>query len=245
MAEIVGLITARGGSRGIPRKNTRLLAGKPLIAWTIEAALASQRLSRVIVSTEDEEIAQIAREWGAEVPFMRPAELAQDHTPSIEPVLHAVQWLDDHESYQPDYAMLLQPTSPLRTAQDIEEAIALAVRLGADSVVSICQVKYHPYWAMRMNDDGTLRSFLDAADWDSLQEMFPRRQDLPLAYAENGGIYLVRRRVLLERKSFYGKTFYGYIMPGERSLDIDTAWDFHLVGLLLKDKMRYAGDQVR
>jgi N-acylneuraminate cytidylyltransferase/CMP-N,N'-diacetyllegionaminic acid synthase len=245
MAEIVGLITARGGSRGIPRKNIKLLAGKPLIAWTIEAALASQCLSRVIVSTEDEEIARIAREWGAEVPFVRPAELAQDHTLGIEPVLHAMQWLDEHESYRPDYVMLLQPTSPLRTAQDIQEVIALAARLDADSVVGICQVKYHPYWTVRMNDDGTLRSFLDGPDWDSLQKMFPRRQDLPLAYAENGAIYLVRRQVLLKCKSFYGKKFYGYVMPGERSLDIDTPGDFHLVDLLLKDKMCHAGDQLR
>ena len=134
--EILGLIPARGGSKALPHKNIRQFAGKPLIAWTIETALACPMLDRTIVSTDDPEIADVSRHWGAEVPFLRPAELARDDTPGIEPVLHAVRWLGENEGYRPDYVMVLQPTSPLRTTEDIEAAIQLARDRQADGVVS-------------------------------------------------------------------------------------------------------------
>lgn len=230
---VVGIIPARGGSKAIPKKNVASLAGRPLIAWTITAALCSPALNRVIVSTDDAKIAEVAQQWGAEVPFLRPAELAQDDTSGIEPVLHAVRWLDEHEGYRPDYVMVLQPTSPLRTAEDIEAAMQLARERQADGVVSVCSVHQHPCWMKRITEDGRLTDFLP------LDSAYTCRQDLPPVYALNGAIYLARREVLLERQTFYTDRTYGYIMPPERSLDIDTPWDLHLADLILKERMRH------
>jgi CMP-N,N'-diacetyllegionaminic acid synthase len=230
MSEIIGLITARGGSKAIPGKNIKLLAGKPMIAWTIEAALKSDRLSRLILSTDDEEIAQVAREWGAEVPFMRPPELAQDDSPHIATVEHAIHWLAEHENVYPDYIMLLQPTSPLRTAEDIDAAIQIAEFHNATAVTSVCETHDHPYLSMRLSEDGTLAGFV-ASEIDYL-----RRQDLPPAYALNGAIRLNRRESLLRDQAFLPQGTYAYIIPPSRSLDIDTPWDFYLADLILKNK---------
>jgi N-acylneuraminate cytidylyltransferase/CMP-N,N'-diacetyllegionaminic acid synthase len=230
MSEIVGLITARSGSKSIPRKNVKLLAGKPLIAWTIEAALLSPRLSRVIVSTDDDEIARMAQQWGAEVPFMRPPELAQDDSPHILVVEHVIQWLEKHDNARPDYIMLLQPTSPLRAPEDIEAAIQIAEAHGAKAVVSICIMDRHPYLAKRILEDGMLADFIPS------DIAYLRRQALPPVYALNGAIYLNRSESLLTDRTFVPQGTYGYIMPPERSLDIDSLWDFHLVELILKDR---------
>jgi len=230
MDNIIGLITARGGSRSIPHKNVKLLAGKALIAWTIEAALRSDGLSRVIVSTDDEEIAQVARDWGAEVPFMRPAELAQHDSPHIGAVEHAIRWLATHENGHPNYIMTLQPTSPLRTAEDIDAAIQIAEAYDAIAVVSVCETKHHPYLSKRILPDGTL------ADFVSSDIVYMRRQALPPAYALNGAIYLNRRESLLRDQTFLPQRTYAYIMPPQRSLDIDTPWDLYLAELILRDK---------
>ena len=229
MIKAVGLITARGGSKGIPQKNIKPLAGKPLIAWTIEAALNSRRLDRVIVSTDDEEIAKVAREWGADVPFMRPPELAQDDSPHLEVIRHALRWLDSENQAQLDYLMLLQPTSPLRTTEDIDRAIVLATEKDADAVVSVCQTHDHPYLSKQVTPDGRLLDFVEKP------QGYLARQRLPPAYSLNGAIYLVRRSVLLERDDWYTDGTFAYIMPPERSLDIDTPWDLHLVNLILRD----------
>jgi len=154
------MIPARGGSKGVPCKNIVKVASKPLIAWTIEAALASPVLDRIIVSTDEPEIADVACRYGAEVPFLRPPELAQDHTPGIEPILHAVRWLDEHEGYRPDYVMVLQPTSPLRTAEDIQTAVQLAQERQAEGVVSVCPAHQHPYSMKQITEDGRLTNFL-------------------------------------------------------------------------------------
>ncbi|HZY31971.1 MAG TPA: acylneuraminate cytidylyltransferase family protein [Candidatus Methylomirabilis sp.] len=227
---IVGLIPARGGSKVIPDKNILPVGGLPLIAWTIAAAKASKCLHRVIVSTDSPTIGGIAREHGAETPFLRPAALARDDTPGIEAVIHAVRWLDEHEGFRPHCAIVLQPTSPLRTAQDIEAAIGLAKERQADAVVSVCEAHQHPYWMKRMTEDGRL------SDMFSPSEGYTRRQDLPRTYSLNGAIYLVRREILLERRTFYTERTYGYIMPSERSLDIDTPWDLYLADLILKQR---------
>lgn len=232
MTKIIGLITARGGSKSIPRKNVKLLAGKPLIAWTIETALKSRQLSRLIVSTDDEEIAQIAREWGAETPFMRPLELAQDDSSHISVIVHAIQWLEKSGGVQPDYIMLLQPTSPLRVVKDIDAAIELAETHSATAVVSVCEIDRHPYLSKRIFQDGTLGEFV-SSDIDYL-----RRQALPQAYALNGAIYLNRRESLVRDRTVLPQGTYAYIMPPERSLDIDSSWDFYLADLILRD--RYA-----
>lgn len=184
IGEIIGLIAARGGSKSVPKKNIKLLAGKPLIAWTIEVALQCKELSRTIVSTDDEEIARVARHWGAEVPFMRPVELAADDSSSISVVLHAIGWMKENEGVCPDYVMLLQPTSPFRTSEDIKQSVALAKKHQATAVVGVCEAERHPYLCKRILDNGTLGDFM------TTEMKYLRRQDLPLAYVVNGAIYL-------------------------------------------------------
>ena len=228
VAESLGLITARGGSKGLLRKNIRELAGKPLIAWTIEASLKSRSLSRVIVSTEDEEIAGVARKYGAEVPFMRPADLASDDASHISVVRHAVEWLARHDDWSPDYAVTLLPTCPLRAAEDIDGAIDLARSRAAEAVVGVTEARDHPFLTRRMSDGGVLEEFVPC----DLE--YPRRQDLPQAFAINGAVYVNQCRTLSEQTSLVPPGALGFVMPPERSLDIDTAWDFHLAELLMR-----------
>lgn len=228
---ILGLIPARGGSKGLPRKNILPLAGKPLIAHTILVARESKALDRVVVSTDDQEIADVAKWHGADVPFYRPADLAKDDTSVFPALLHAITWLSEHEGYNPGYVMLLQPTSPFRTVEDIQGTVSLAVRKQADAVVSVSAVRQHPYWMKQITEDGKLIS-----QYPPAHAAF-RRQDLPTLYVPNGAIYLVLRSVLLERQTFYTERTYGYVIPGERSLDIDNPWDLYVAELILKDRM--------
>lgn len=227
---VMALVTARGGSQQLPRKNVLPLAGKPLVAWTIEAAQKSTGVRRVIVSTDDFEIADVAREWGAEVPFMRPPELAQANSPHIDVVQHAIDYLDARENYRPEYVLLLQPTSPLRTVQDIDSSIDIAEKSKAVAVVGVCAAKPHPFLVRQILEDGTLAPFV-ASDIGYL-----RREVLPPAYGINGAIYLNRRESLLRDGTFTPPGTHGYVMPAERSIDIDTTWDFHLAELILGDR---------
>lgn len=224
--ETLAIIPARGGSREVPRKNIHPVAGRPLIAWTIDAALASRAVTRTVVSTDSVEIANVARSHEAEVPVMRPPELARDDTPGVVPVLHLVEWLTQHERYCPDHIVVLQPTSPLRTTEDIDAAIDLLVTRNASSVVSVCRTPHHPRWMKRVDDDGAVAGLFE------LDEGTPR-QELPPVYVLNGALYIVRRDVLLERRSLYGEKTLAYVMPAERSLDIDTTWDLYLADLIL------------
>jgi CMP-N-acetylneuraminic acid synthetase len=224
---ILGLISARGGSKGIPYKNIKPLNGKPLIAYTIEQARESKCLTRLIVSTDDENIADMAKEYGAEVPFMRPNELAQDHTPGIDVVLHAIDWLNTNEGYCPDAIMLLQPTSPFRMAADIDNAVAIYNERNPLSLVSVCIADDNPYWMMSIND-GILTPLFGHID-------HTRRQDLPKAYKLNGAIYISSPAVLKERRTFFTENTMPYIMPRERSMDIDDMLDFHIAEYLLKE----------
>lgn len=227
---VLALITARGGSKGIPRKNIVPLAGKPLIAWTIEAARQSPSVDRVVVSTDDPEIAEISRAFGAEAPFLRPAELAQNDSPHIDTIIHGVKWMEERQGYTPDYVLLLQPTSPLRTSDDIEAAVALAVGKQADAVVSVCLSPAHPYLMRRVEADGKLK------EYEPRPPGYLRRQVLPPVYVENGAIYLVDREVLVRDRSWYSNKTYAYIMPAERSIDVDTMWDLKLAAWLLTEK---------
>lgn len=236
MHDIAAVIPARGGSKSVHKKNTALVGGKPLIYWTITAALQSRQLARVIVSTDDPEIAAVARAAGAEVPFLRPAELARDDTPGIAPILHAIDWFAQSEAYAPDAVMCLQPTSPLRTVEDIDNAVALSQHADADAVVSGVIAAQHPYWMKQTDASGRVRPFLDLATPPT------RRQDLPAVYALNGALYLARRTVLIERETWYTDRTYLYIMPEERSLDIDTPWDLHLADLVLAARHHHATD---
>lgn len=158
---ILGIITARGGSKGILRKNIKELAGKPLIAYTIEAAKGSGVFSRIVLSTDDDEIAEVGRKYGAEVPFMRPTELAKDTTPTLPVLIHAVEWLKGNENFYPDYTVILQPTAPLRQARHLNEALDLLIKSGADSVVSVCEVPgdFNPHWQLEIDRESRLRIF--------------------------------------------------------------------------------------
>lgn len=231
---VLGVIPARGGSKGIPRKNIRLLGGKPLIAWTIEAARQSRLLTRVILSTEDEEIAAVGRQWGVEVPFLRPAELAQDDTPTLPVVLHALDWFAAHgESFEA--VMVLQPTNPLRTAQDIDGAIERLEKTGADSVISFVDVgEKHPA-RMKVIDQ-------DLRVWDppfAEPKEGMRRQDLPKYYLREGSIYLTRVNVLLEQQSFRGKDCRAWIIEPQRAVNIDEEMDFLLAEVVLRFSGRW------
>ncbi len=216
---ILGIIPARGGSKGVPRKNIKLLGGKPLIAYTIEAALHSQ-LSKVIVSTDDEEIAEVSRRYGAEVPFMRPAELASDTASSISMIQHALKTMESLEGICFDGVMLLQPTTPFRLSKDIEDAISIWKEKGSDSVISVVDVGgTHPA-RMKYLKDGYLIDppFCEIREGQNRQELKPM-------YIRNGAIYLTKREVIL-KGSFKGNTCAAHIMPDERSVNIDTFFDF-------------------
>ncbi len=225
--KILGIITARGGSKGIPGKNIKALCGKPLIAYTIEAARQSDVFDRLILSTDDEKIAAVAREHGVEVPFMRPQELARDDTPHLPVVQHAVAWMREHEGYEPDYVAILQPTAPLRRPEHIREAYALLQNRSADSVLSVSPIPghHHPLWAVRVSADDLASLFVSG---EPLARRIPRRQELPPAYTNNGAIYIFMTALLFQSEgpSFYGDHVAAYVMREEDSINIDNAEDW-------------------
>jgi CMP-N-acetylneuraminic acid synthetase len=228
---ILGLIPARGGSKGIPHKNIALLGGRPLLAYTCEAATGSHSLNRVILSTDDEKIAAVGRECGVEVPFLRPPELALDNTPSLDVAQHTLNWLAEYDHWQPDILVLLQPTSPLRRSPHVDEALAALMQVEADTIVSVCKVPHHfsPYKLMQI-EDGRLYNF-----W---QESLPfdqhNRHNLPTLYGRNGPAILASRaRIILDERSFYGEHVLPYVMREEDSIDIDTPFDLQLAEWLL------------
>ncbi len=227
---IVAIITARGGSKGIPRKNLHTILGRPLIAYTIQAALQAGTITRTIVSTDDEAIADVSRRYGAEVPFRRPWHLATDTATSLAVLQHALTYLAEKEGELADLVVCLQPTSPLRSAEDIDRAVNLCLDSGADSVVSVCRVKHHPYW-MKKIVNGKVWSLMNGSE-----DLYTRRQDLPPVYRLNGALYVTRTKVLLEENRMLGKHTVPYIMPEEKSLDIDTPLDLQIAELLLEGK---------
>lgn len=221
---LLALIPARGGSKGIPLKNIRPLCGKPLLQWSIDAALEAACVDRVVVSTDDPEIADVAKAGGADVPFLRPAELATDAAPGIAPVLHALEQLPQFTDL-----LLLQPTSPLRTSADIEAIVALRRRAGRESAVSLTPSPKHPAWMYCLSQDQRLKPLLQ------LDESHCRQQ-LPLAYVLNGALYLASRAFLLKEQKFIREDTLGYVMPAERSVDIDTSLDWRWAEFLMDQK---------
>lgn len=215
--DVLALITARGGSKGLPRKNVLLAGGKPLVAWTVDAAISAECVDRVVLSSDDNEIMAAASAAGCDVPFCRPLHLASDMTTSIDVVLHALNQLPGYE-----YVVLLQPTSPLRTAADIDAAFELMLERGAPSCVSVCEADQSPYWMYKVTDGNKLQRLLSEVDGVT------RRQDLPPIYVLNGAIYIAQIDWLRMNKSFVGEETIAYLMPKERSLDIDTAHDFEI-----------------
>ena len=234
--KILGVVTARGGSKSIPRKNIKELAGKPLIAWTIEAAKDSGVFDRVILSTDDQEIADIGKRFGAEVPFMRPPELAQDATPHLPVMQHAVTWLKEHEHYEPDFVCILQPTAPLRRAFHLREAVELLERTGAASMVSMVEIPGHfsPHWAVEVDERGLGNLLLSK---EPIRKRIPRRQNLPKAYAHSGAIYLFRTSLLFDPvdPSFYGDKVAGYVMEDKYNINIDDPEDWVLAEQAIKN----------
>ena len=218
---VLALIPARGHSKGLPRKCLKDLRGKPLIAWTIEAAKQAPGVDRVVVTTDSAEIAHVALEWGADVPFMRPDALAGDDTPTIDAVLHALSLLPDYE-----WLLLLQPTSPMRSSGDIEAILGLVAATGAPSAVSVCEAMDHPYWTYRRHSSHRLSPFTPSP-------LILRRQDLPPAFALNGALYLAKCEWIQENRCLVAPESVGYVMPLERSVDIDSELDWKWAEFLL------------
>ena len=226
---VLGLVTARGGSKGIPHKNIRLLAGKPLLQYTAEAALAATRLARIVLSTEDEEIAEVGLRCGIDVPFLRPAELAQDMTPTLPVVQHALRTLEQ-QGEQYDAICLLQPTNPLRTPETIDACIALLEQSHADAVVTVLPVpaEYNPHWVYFCDHQGLLH--LSTGE----QTPIPRRQELPPAFHREGSVYVTRCDVVTEENSLYGRRMLGYVVDPLRSINIDSPDDWARAEMLIQ-----------
>ncbi|WP_417845219.1 cytidylyltransferase domain-containing protein [Thalassospira povalilytica] len=214
--KVMAVVTARGGSKGLPNKNVLDFCGKPLIAWSIEAAKKSKLVDRVVVSTEDENIAEIAREYGADVPFMRPDELATDEAVTLDVLKHLVSKIQDY-----DLIVLLQPTSPLRTVQDIDTAIELCASNAMTSTVSVCEADKSPYWMYYLSEEGQMKNVLTQDQTSST-----RRQDLPQAFALNGAVYVISKNALLAGEALVSKDTLAFPMPKSRSVDIDSEEDF-------------------
>lgn len=233
--KILGVITARGGSKGIPGKNIKLFLGKPLIAHTIEVALESGVFDKLILSTDDPKIAGVAKSFGCEVPFLRPAELAGDTTPHIPVMQHAVNWLREKENYEPDYVMILQPTSPLRQAFHIKEAVEMIKKEGADSLVSVSLVPkhFHPDWQFVKDDKQRIKIFTGTP----LKNIVTRRQDLPDTFYKNGAIFLFKSGLLFEKEpSIYGNDVLAYQMDDKYSINIDTPDEWKIAEEMARPK---------
>lgn len=232
IGKILGVIPARGGSKGVSRKNVRLVCGKPLIAYTIETALEVRHLfHRIIVSTDDKEIANVSQQYGAEVPFLRPIELAGDEISTVPVLQHAVQFIEQQDGVRFDWVCLLQPTAPLRTAKDLEEAMRLTSNSSCDSVISVVKVdSVHPILMKRIEAGRLLPYCIEEKEGT-------RRQDYqPPAYMRNGAIYLTRRDILVEKNSIWGNIICTYVMPKERSLGVDSELDLKMVELLMSER---------
>jgi CMP-N-acetylneuraminic acid synthetase len=234
--KVLGVVTARAGSKGIPGKNTRPLAGKPLIVHTIDAAQASGVFDRLILSTDDNQAASIARARGCEVPFMRPASLAADDTPHLPVMQHAVASLRERDGYEPDWVMILLPTSPLRQPTHIREATDLGLASGADSVVSVDEMPahYHPLRVVTIDAGGWARLFVGG---HPVKRRPGRRQDMPQAWVLNGAIYLFRTAVLFDpvEPSLYGDNVAAYVMTPPYGLNIDDPEDWSIAERALQE----------
>ena len=221
---VLAIVAARGGSKGLPGKNLRILGGKPLIAWSIEAARGSRYVDRVVVSSDDDAIMAAARARGAEAPFARPAALATDTAAVEDAIIHCLDALD--RSY--DFLVLLQPTSPLRIAADIDGGIETCVRAGAPACISVTEASKSPYWMFTLDEAGRMTPILR-------RDHEPRRrQDLPVFHQLNGAVYVAEVSWFRVHRRFLAAETRAYVMPKERSVDVDDAVDFALARVLLE-----------
>jgi N-acylneuraminate cytidylyltransferase/CMP-N,N'-diacetyllegionaminic acid synthase len=229
--EILAVIPARGGSKGVPRKNVRELCGKPLIAYTIEASKKSKFITRTIVSTEDEDIKEVSLRYGAEVPYKRPLELSSDVSPTIEAVIDLLNWLKLKEDYVPDYVCLLQCTSPLRNGADIDNTIHKMIKTGFKAAVTVKEADTNPYWTNVFHGD-RLQYFIEEGKY------ITRRQDLPAVYSINGAVYVIHTESLLREKTFEIDDLTAYVMNSENSIDIDNIIDFKIAEAIMEERKR-------
>lgn len=227
--KVLGIIPARGGSKGVPKKNIRSLAGRPLIAYTIDAAKQAKKLSHCIVSTDDEVIAQVAKDLGADVPFLRPNNLATDRAKAIPVIQHALAYMEEKLGITFDAVLMLQPTTPFRSSEDIDNAISLLESTQADSVISVVDVEGHHPARMKYLEGDKLVD----PDFCEAYENQPR-QELQAMYIRNGAIYLTKRAVLLNN-SFKGNDCRALLMTAEKSVNIDTILEFKYAEWLLKE----------
>jgi CMP-N,N'-diacetyllegionaminic acid synthase len=221
--KVLAVVPARGGSKGIPNKNIVDIGGNPLIKYTIDAALGSAMLTNCVISTDSDVIADVAKSCGALVPFKRPEYLSDDRAQSLPVMQHAVEFMEVEQGYQYDLVIMLQPTTPLRETKDIDNAINLLLDTGANSVISVVEVEGHHPLRMKRVVDGHLINYIDQGH----EDMRPR-QELPPVYIRNGAIYATMRNTLMEENSFVGVDSRAYIMPPERSVNIDSMKDLSL-----------------
>lgn len=225
--KVIALIPARSGSKGLLDKNIKLLNGKPLIAYSIIEASKSKYIDKIIVSTDSEKIAEISRKYRAEIPFIRPTNLANDSAKGIDVVLHAVKYLQSNKQYF-DILVLLQPTSPLRTNVDIDCSIEyLTENPFRKAVISVCKVDHNPLWSNTLPDDLNMKNFIR----ENVKNK--NRQDLPQYYRLNGAIFCAYLDYIIEKKSFISENTFAYIMPRNRSIDIDDEIDFKLAEIIM------------
>lgn len=225
---ILGIIPARGGSKGVYRKNIKKLNDKPLIGYTIEAAKKSKYIDRLVISTDDNEIAEISKEFGAEIPCLRPDSLSGDVSPTVDCVIHMLNYLKESEGYTPTHIMLLQCTSPLRSYKHINEAVEQFRHSSKKALISVCESEVNPYWTNIFEGD-SLKPFMK----DGYK--ITRRQDLPSVYRVNGAIYLIETEMFLKEKTFQASSLTGYIMDSYSSVDIDTELDFKIAELIMNE----------
>jgi CMP-N,N'-diacetyllegionaminic acid synthase len=229
---ILAIVPARGGSKGIPQKNIYPLYNTPLIYYTIKAIQRSKLITRAILSSDSSEVIKVAEDYGLEVPFVRPSKLAQDDTPALPVVEHAVKWLEETENYKVDYIILLQPTSPLRTENHIDEALSILINSDADSIVSIVEVphNFNPYSIMKLQGKYLSPYLL----FDEKKNL---RQFKPVFYARNGAaIYAFTYNCLMNKHSLYGDKILPYLMEKESSIDVDDLFDLKLCEWILSSR---------
>lgn len=217
----IAIIPARGGSKRLPGKNTKLLGGKPLIAWTIEAAIESNVFDHVFVSTDSQEIADISKQYGAEVPFLRPKELASDTATTNDVVTHLVEWFESKYNQTTSLIAVLQPTSPLRGSKHIIEAVKQMRDKSAKAIISVCQLEHPIQFCNQLGSDGSMADFINL-------ENIKRTQDLKPTYRLNGALYIFDRDYVGRMQDLYSEGTYAYIMSSKLSIDIDTQEDFDL-----------------
>ena len=231
---ILAIIPARAGSKRLPKKNILKLAKKPLLAWTIEAASKVRQIDEIVVSTDDKKIAEISKNFGAKIPYLRPKALATDEAKTVDVVLDVVNYYNEKLNRKFDVVIVLQPTSPLRKAKDIKNALNFFLKKKANAVISVCETDHSPKWANKLPKNLSMNSFLKS------EVINTRSQDLEKYYRLNGAIYIIKtERLLVDENLFPKKKSFAFIMPTLRSIDIDTEIDFNLAEIIIKKRQSF------